>query len=609
MKKVLIYFCVFGLVSCSKEELLPAGSPAGDDPLAVTFAGGSSRGEWIGSPQASARATDTSWKQDDRIGIYMLPSGNYNLTSAVWKNKEYTVTASGTLSPNGTANTLYYPVNGDNVRFVAYYPYSGAVNNNKVNFDFTDQSAQDKKEAVDLCFHRGTMDYSRSGTAGLALKFQHKFSKILMTVTSGTGGPASVRNVAVTLDGMPKTATANLNRLARQQADSIQVADAAANVTTIQAFTHSASTDAEATVEAIVAPHSGTGNFAGRVFTFTIGSDVRKYALPDDVKFESGKLYHFNFTLMKGITVADGKSNCYIVAPNSTLKFYVSRAYIGDASTDKLRVDPTGGDYTGGFEAAVLWEDAADLIVGTPTVAGTGKKAVVTVKTNNAYGNAVVAIKKAETIVWSYHIWVTDYTPDETNTHKNLRNGLVFMDRNLGAKANDLSEDAYGLYYQWGRKDPFTGINIETVAKTTSTGNIEYCIKNPTKFITGAGTWLNDPDITLWGGDGGGKTVYDPCPNGWRVPPAQKGDRYGPWWGLTNDSNATFTIGNLKQPPAGRINIHTGICEWKDVRAYAWTALHHEESDNQAYCFSVEVSAGHQQYHIALGNSVRCIEE
>jgi hypothetical protein len=82
----------------------------------------------------------------------------------------------------------------------------------------------------------------------------------------------------------------------------------------------------------------------------------------------------------------------------------------------------------------------------------------------------VVAIKKDGTdeIVWSYHIWVTGYDPkasDATypNPYNRNNNGkrFVFMDRNLGAKEegqtyldNDANNNA-GLYYQWGRKDPF----------------------------------------------------------------------------------------------------------------------------------------------------------
>jgi hypothetical protein len=607
MKKIFVCFCMFGLVySCSKDELLPAGSPAGDNPLAVTFVGVSSREEWIDSPQASTRANDTSWAQDDMIGIYMLPSGNYDLSSSVWKNRKYEVTPSGTLSPNGSANTLYYPVNGDNVRFVAYYPYSSAATNtatlNKVSFDFADQSTQAKKEAVDFCFHRGETDYSQSSQTGLTLKFNHKFSKILMTVKSGSGGPSSVKNVVVTLGGMPKTATADLDNLARQQAGNIQVVNAGTNVSTIKAFTHSASTDAEATVEAIVAPHSGTGSFASRVFTFTIGSDVKTYKLPDNIEFESGKLYHFNFILKKGTTIADGMSNCYIVVPDGTLEFPVSRAYVYDpGSKDFTNTLHTGGEYTEEFDAAIVWDDNGVLKTGNdaPTVTGKGKTAKVTVKTKNKTGNAVVAIKKKTNseIVWSYHIWVTKYDPD-TDTYSN--NNLVFMNRNLGATFAGFDNPdnphfsnqnfGMGLFYQWGRKDPFPatkdpGLEFEqagggsfTVEETLDTnGTIPYTIRNPNVFLivpnasnTVAGDWHHGSrNNTLWD-DSGKKTIYDPCPYGWRVPKySQKNDKGSPWrgfektasnWirykGYTWDSNAIYPYTDFRICTTGKCIKH-----------------------------------------------------
>ena len=78
------------------------------------------------------------------------------------------------------------------------------------------------------------------------------------------------------------------------------------------------------------------------------------------------------------------------------------------------------------------------------------------------------------------------------------------------------------LYFQWGRKDPL----LSTAGKVANQGDngLAYSIANPLKFITkgdNAYDWFCDlgskQDGTLWG-DGGGKTVWDPCPEGYRVP-------------------------------------------------------------------------------------------
>lgn len=119
------------------------------------------------------------------------------------------------------------------------------------------------------------------------------------------------------------------------------------------------------------------------------------------------------------------------------------------------------------------------------------------------------------------------------------------MDRNLGATSATPSEaGALGLLYQWGRKDPFLGsssISRSVEAKSTiswpspvssssSRGTIGYAVEHPTTFIT-----LNDSnydwyytgssstDNTRWQSE---KTIYDPCPAGWRVP---DGDSNGVW--------------------------------------------------------------------------------
>ena len=68
-------------------------------------------------------------------------------------------------------------------------------------------------------------------------------------------------------------------------------------------------------------------------------------------------------------------------------------------------------------------------------------------------------------IVWSWHIWLAE--PHYSHFHfANTRASIALnneewhmLDRNLGAEAADLSYKAFGCYYQVGRKDPFIGPN------------------------------------------------------------------------------------------------------------------------------------------------------
>ena len=194
-------------------------------------------------------------------------------------------------------------------------------------------------------------------------------------------------------------------------------------------------------------------------------------------------------------------------------------------------------------------------------------------------GNALIgAFDDNGVVIWSWHIWVCPemYNPDtgqiieEQFLEDWTISGYEFMDRNLGALSNVPSYDnqssvaSMGLQYQWGRKDPFvgpaysndnfTGTGLLPVVhyykewgvngSTTSTAqmpeeyrNIDYTVANPTQLVywvhpdgkPTALVSLDDIGPYLWGTNKGfvsedvkelgTKTIYDPCPVGYRVPP------------------------------------------------------------------------------------------
>lgn len=243
-------------------------------------------------------------------------------------------------------------------------------------------------------------------------------------------------------------------------------------------------------------------------------------------------------------------ANCYIVTKADT---YAFKAVMGNSSESVGNV----------ASVEVLWESFGTDVapaVGDLVKDVSYKDGEITFTATDKKGNAVIAAKDAaRNILWSWHIWLTDQPKEQEYYH----NAGIMMDRNLGAtSATPGDVGALGLLYQWGRKDPFLGsssISSSTVAKSTGSwppavssdsrrGTIAYAIANPTTFITNDSTnydWYytgNEvSNNTRWTTSENSKSIYDPCPSGWRVP---DGGSYGVW-SNTLGSSSSFTQSSL----------------------------------------------------------------
>ncbi len=173
--------------------------------------------------------------------------------------------------------------------------------------------------------------------------------------------------------------------------------------------------------------------------------------------------------------------------------------------------------------------------------------------------------KKYYSNVQHYHhefdfYWGANYISDEIWDNGIYANSWI-MDRNLGAQSPSPMHEtdpltAYGMYYQWGRKDPFphaiyyknsTADNVtagtnplkqlykidgeekisyifaDTQSDKTTQRTIKEATQNPNTFyaLEGAG-WCKDGTNNLWSHpksiNRGDKSIFDPCPPGWCVP-------------------------------------------------------------------------------------------
>lgn len=318
-------------------------------------------------------------------------------------------------------------------------------------------------------------------------------------------------------------------------------------------------------------------------------------------------------------------ANCYIVSEPGTYSFRTvkgnSREQVGEVASVEVLWESFGYSLTpkkGDLIRAVIYE--SDRVFFKTSAPFTN-------------GNAVIAAKDAGgTILWSWHIWMTDQPKSQSYPN----DAGIMMDRNLGATSPNRGHVlSLGLLYQWGRKDPFlnsmhidkvamaqsTLIWPEAVTSDANTGTIDFSIKNPTTFIVRSdrSDWLHTKDHSRWQSK---KTIYDPCPSGWRVP---DGGENGFWVraGISGNSfvvdipydsenlGAPLSIGNSEAawyPYAGFYydNFHSLLNVGRG--GFYWSAT--GEGDG-AYCLQMDLNSALPYAHSsqAFGYSVRCMKD
>ncbi|MBQ7518382.1 MAG: PEGA domain-containing protein [Bacteroidales bacterium] len=338
-------------------------------------------------------------------------------------------------------------------------------------------------------------------------------------------------------------------------------------------------------------------------------------------------------------------ANCYIVSKAGNYYFYTVK---GNS------MEPVGPVE----KVEVLWEsfgtDVApsigDIIKSVSFAEGTNvlpdEVGIVTFSTPATLknGNAVIAAKDAKgDILWSWHIWVCKgYAPNAT-AQVYYNNAGTMMDRNLGAISSvPGTVGSLGLFYQWGRKDPFLSSSSilsdmkvastlrwpSPVKSTSRNGTVDFAVKHPTTFIKGTkGTqedWIySQRDDALWQST---KTIYDPCPPGWKVPEGGEdgvwseavGNNY--WFDHPYDStnkgmNFSGKFGSTSTiwyPAAGWLGCDDGRLCCVGSYGWCWSCT---PSGRSAYNLDLsnlintgKVSPSSSVYR-ANGQSVRCVQE
>ncbi len=281
----------------------------------------------------------------------------------------------------------------------------------------------------------------------------------------------------------------------------------------------------------------------------------------------------YKLPLIYGNAFKDGKDNPSSYTSDGVTGYYVLENFV--KHDDKPITKP---QIEGAKSAIICWQDAENLI---SDVTISDNYLVFNVDQETIMeGNAIVAIQDAEdTILWSWHIWVTNYTdaddqdvyyseqyvksPNNYNSMMNVFLGwcnqvtkvygesvrTVKMRATQSFSDNKLQLVSYSQktgkktiannapYYQAGRKDPmlpgtisynlkenYGELPFDVVEETTSYGQ---SIQNPNILYFSNYKWIDPVIVNSWSAkvkkedvyhEEHIKTVYDPTPVGYIVP-------------------------------------------------------------------------------------------
>ena len=290
---------------------------------------------------------------------------------------------------------------------------------------------------------------------------------------------------------------------------------------------------------------------------------------------------HYCIPLVYGNAIKGGTTNsrAYQTSNSGTEILQHFKDHAGQDITNPWIEKTNSGANNGVNDAKVVWADEPGLVQfgTTKIVHDAGNNAFVQFEVPAATiknGNAVIAVMKNGTVVWSWHLWFAPQDALGTVACTNFQNKVYnFTNETLGFKYTtwtsatytaprqvkvkvqqmakngtnyeegvitigqsnpDVLRMGYSTLYQFGRKDAFPGTDATAEGSFTKDGgdnmSIQNGIQHPETFYTWGSSWINDySQYNLWSMDNTNtvtgyndnavvKTVYDPCPAGFHMP-------------------------------------------------------------------------------------------
>lgn len=576
-----LFFCAASVVSCQKEET------AGAAPSCAAIRLTAEPAELVRTKSETDVAYASRFVEGDAIGLfavirtdaetqaYPAASGNYI------QNAKFVRQADGSWREEGSKS--YYMEQGQVMDLYAYYPYAENADPTALVYDASVAEA-------DFMTARTPGFSERDGE--IRLVFRHKLALAEAFVADAD----KLADYAVTVQDVRTKAVFSLAAAAQD-----------AEMQSVDAKTASVAMTRCGNAFRAYLPAQEIAEGKALLKVEGNGFAAFDYTHPGKTSLAANQVRKLLVT--PAFANPELLPNCYVVSPGETLYIPVSKAFGVWGKNDVLAGE--GAGMLGAMGARVVWEDVRYLL--------------------NGDGNCY----------WSWHIWATEYDPSQVAGQQTV-GGNVFMDRNLGATSLVKGPQSAGCFYQWGRKDPFQGpytwmmflngnagwsndgigkfMTLKGLASTkVPSENLVASVQQPYRYIVGVSDWLSPAvggEDYRWSNADGTKGVFDPCPEGWRVPVSGAGaasawaDLNGVW--DAERTGCVFAEGNGYYPAAGYINIMSASGSGGGAEAgtsgYCWSA---SSAGKNGYALTYSVSAIKTEAELtkAWACPVRCVKD
>ena len=228
------------------------------------------------------RAADDHWDANDAIGVYMVSADN-SIVGGV-SNYRYVVIDkdNGNFSPDGEANTAYFPESDDVVNVVAYYP-QGEVVDNKLSLDLANQ---DEQPRIDLMSAKA--EGASKSNPNIKLEFKHRLTKLFFKIE----GDVDTEGIYAAIDNQYTDIQYDILN------DKLLIADGNEPEEIVMKYWNF-DEGKDRFVEAIVLPNDENNSAVDRTLTFKLNEKTFNAKISDATTFVAGKKYTYKVTFTK----------------------------------------------------------------------------------------------------------------------------------------------------------------------------------------------------------------------------------------------------------------------------------------------------------------------